>query len=49
MFELDSMNPDVMRAGVAYRREQLIANNRPAAARRWLRLRSRRGTSPSGQ
>ncbi|MEP7020339.1 MAG: hypothetical protein ABI808_06790 [Pseudonocardiales bacterium] len=49
MFELDNMNLDVMKAGVAYRREQLIPNDRPAGARRWLRLRSRRGTSPSGQ
>ncbi len=49
MFELDSMNPDVMRAGVAYRREQLIPNHRRPAARRWLRLRLRRGASPSGQ
>ena len=44
MFELDTMNPDVKRAEVAYRREQLTAPHR--SARRWVRLRGRRVSSP---
>ena len=46
MFELDTMNSDVKRAEVAYRREQLTAPHRTAASRRWARLRARRVTSP---
>lgn len=45
MFELDSMNPDVQQAEVAYRREQLTAPHRVANPRRWLRLRPRRANS----
>jgi hypothetical protein len=46
MFELDTMNPDVKQAEVAYRREQLTNPRRVTPSRRWLRLPSRRATSP---
>ncbi len=46
MFELDAMNPDVKRAEVAYRRDQLTTAHRVTPSRRWLRLRARRTTSP---
>ena len=45
MFELDTMNPDVKQAEVAYRREQLTYPRRVAPSRRWRRLRARRATS----
>lgn len=45
MFELDTMNPDVKRAEVAYRRDQLTTL-RVTPSRRWLRQRVRRTTSP---
>ena len=45
MFELDTMNPDVKLAEVAYRRDQLIIP-RGTPSRRWPRLRLRRTTSP---
>jgi hypothetical protein len=46
MFELDTMNPDVKQAEVAYRREQLTNPHRVTPSRRWLRLRARRTTTP---
>jgi hypothetical protein len=46
MFELDTMNPDVKHAEVAYRREQLTTAHRVAPSRRWLRLPARRSAAP---
>jgi hypothetical protein len=43
MYELDYMNPDVLQAEVAYRRERLTAARHvgPSRLGRWLRSRRR--------
>ncbi|MDQ2748817.1 MAG: hypothetical protein ABI775_03025 [Pseudonocardiales bacterium] len=49
MFELDTMNPDVKQAEVAYRRDQLTNPHRVTPSRRWLRLRGRRSATPRAE
>ena len=43
MYELNDLNPDVMRAELAYRRERLSAGRRAASTGRgrWLRVKRR--------
>jgi hypothetical protein len=47
MYELNDLNPDVMRAELAYRRDRLSAETRPVRAGVGRRLRIRRHAGPA--